>query len=94
MVFVSKLEKLMEIANKEYGGEFTLMKFRSNWRCCFGIINDTQLGISLMAEGKTLDGAIKNCIKNDINAYKIMKKVDSGDAMLDMFSGVLNSLRE
>lgn len=91
---MSKLEKLIEIANKEYGGSFTLMKFGSNWRCCFGIINDTQLGVNLMAEGKTLDDAIKNCIKDDINAYAIMEKVDSGDAMLNLFSGVLNSLRE
>lgn len=91
---MGKLEKLIEIANKEYGGNFTLIKFKSNWRCCFGVINDTELGVNLMAEGKTLDDAIENCIKNDTNAYEIMEKMDNGDAMLNLFSGVLNSLRE
>lgn len=91
---MSKLEKLIETANKEHGGNFTLIKFRSNWRCCFGIINDTELGVNLMAEGKTLDDAIKNCIKNNTNAYEISEKIDNGDAMLNMYSGVLNSLRK
>lgn len=34
------LQKLIEIANKEYDGHFTLMKFTTDWRCCFGTIDN------------------------------------------------------
>lgn len=32
---MTKLQKLIDIANKEYDGHFTLMKFTTDWECCF-----------------------------------------------------------
>lgn len=62
------LERLIEIANRNYDGHFTLMKFTSNWRCCFGTITE-RMEISNMAEGKTMDEAIEKCIEQSINVY-------------------------
>lgn len=38
---VNKLQKLIDIANKEYDGHFTLMKFTGDWRCCFGTLKNS-----------------------------------------------------
>lgn len=66
---------LMElIAQKHYDGHYTIMKFTTNYRFCFGTIsyvsNYTE-AIRYMAEGKTLEEAIINGIKNGIDSYKI-----------------------
>lgn len=67
---VDKLQELTEIADKEYDGHFTLMKFTGDWRCCFGTIDD-RMKSYYMAYGKTMDEAISSCIKNRIDIYKI-----------------------
>lgn len=63
------MDKLIDIANDKYDGHFTLMKFTTNWRCCFGTVDDAINYHQHMAEGKTMQEAIDNCIKNNINAY-------------------------
>lgn len=63
-----KIEQLIEIANKKYDGHFTLMKFTTNWGCCFGTIMHP-LETHQMAKGKTMEEAIEKCIAENINVY-------------------------
>ncbi|MCB2294806.1 hypothetical protein LGK95_15000 [Clostridium algoriphilum] len=65
------MENLISIANARYDGHFTLMKFTTNWRCCFGTIWDSLQGTVFMSEGKTMQEAIDNCIDGDINYIDI-----------------------
>lgn len=73
--------KLMElIANKRYDGHYTIMKFTTNYRFCFGTLyikNDTEhrVAISLMAKGETLDEAILNAIVDRVDCYKIQEQL-------------------
>lgn len=73
--------KLMElIANKRYDGHYTIMKFTTNYRFCFGTLyikNDIEyrVAISLMAKGETLDEAILNAITDRVDCYNIQKKL-------------------
>lgn len=66
------LDKLIELANKEYDGHFTILKFTTNYRVCLGTLNEINPIITcFMAKGKTLDEAIKNAIDNKIDCYKV-----------------------
>ena len=69
---MDKLQKLINIANKEYDGHFTLMKFTTDWRCCLGTINDNMWSY-YMAHGKTMEEAIDNCIRDRVDTSKIYK---------------------
>ena len=71
---MTELQKLIDIANKEYDGHFTLMKFTCDWRCCFGTINNNMKSY-YMSYGETMDEAIENCIKNRIDIYKINERI-------------------
>lgn len=77
---MTKLQDLIDIANKEYDGHFTLMKFTGDWRCCFGTIDD-RMKSYYMAYGKIMDGAIDNCIKNKIDIYKIDTSIKAHDIL-------------
>lgn len=68
---MTKLQKLIEIANKEYDGHFTLMKFTTDWRCCFGTLDNTHVASSKMSHGKSMSEAIKKCIANRTDSYLI-----------------------
>ncbi len=69
---MESLNKLIEVANKEYDGHFTLLKFTTNWRCCLGTFQDMEyMYTHYMAEGKTMNEAIENCLKDNINVYDI-----------------------
>lgn len=70
------LEKLIKIANEQYDGHFTILKFTNNYRVCFGTIVDIINDTDFMAEGKTLDEAIKKAIDKNINSYDINKKAE------------------
>ncbi len=70
------MQNLISIANEKYDGHFTLMKFTTNWRCCFGTIWDSLQGTNFMAEGKTMQEAINNCIYGDINYIDIADQED------------------
>lgn len=67
---MNKLQELIEVANKEYDGHFTLMKFTGDWRCCFGTIDD-RMKSYYMAYGETMEEAIEKCIRDRIDIYKI-----------------------
>ncbi|AIY80541.1 hypothetical protein U728_744 [Clostridium botulinum 202F] len=60
------LEELIKIANELYDGHFTIMKFTTNYRVCFGTVSERE-DIKFMAEGKTLEEAIMQVINNGIN---------------------------
>lgn len=78
---MTKLQELIDIANKEYDGHFTLMKFTTDWGCCFGTIYDG-LESYYMAHGKTMEEAIENCIKNKIDIYKIDASIKAHDILI------------
>lgn len=63
------LDKLITIANRDYDGHFTLLKFTTNWRCCFGTVQDVWMDAEKMAVGKTMRDAIQKCLDDNINAY-------------------------
>lgn len=78
---MDKLQELINIANKEYDGHFTLMKFTCDWRCCFGTIND-RMWSYFMACGETMEESIDNCIRDRIDDIKIHKMVKEQNRML------------
>ncbi len=67
---MTKLQELIDIANKEYDGHFTLMKFTTDWGCCFGTL-ENRMDSYYMAHGKTMEEAIEKCIKDRIDVYKM-----------------------
>lgn len=68
------LSKLIKIANEDYQGHFTLMKFSGNWRCCFGTPSgDSRSCIYQMEEGATMVEAIDKTIKNNTCAYNFVE---------------------
>lgn len=70
---MTMLQKLIEIANKEYDGHFTLMKFTTDWGCCFGTLDDTHMTSYKMSHGNTMSKAIKKCIANRTDSYLISR---------------------
>lgn len=75
------LQKLIEIANKEYDGHFTLMKFTTDWGCCFGTLDDTCMTSYKMSHGKTMCEAIRRCIANRTDSYRI-RDMENGKMIL------------
>lgn len=75
---MDKLQKLIEIANEEYDGHFMLMKFTTNWRCCFDTL-DKCMKSYYMACGETMDEAIDNCINDRVDVYKIDVAAECGE---------------
>jgi len=63
------LLKVVEaIAKESYGGHYTLMKFTTDWRFCFGTPFENEEETMYMAEGKTMYQAIMNGIVNNTYA--------------------------
>lgn len=83
---ITPSQKCVEIADKYYDGHFTLLKFTTNWRFCFGTVLDvSNMVTSFMAYGETADEAIENAIKGNVNIDNILKVVEelnSNDPML------------
>lgn len=68
------LKECERIANENYDGHFTIMKFTTNWKFCFGQPNNYE-EIQLMATGWTMEEAVEKGIKEYTNAsdfYKII----------------------
>lgn len=61
-------DKVVDYANKNVDGHFTLMKFTGNWRACFGTI-ELREQIGQMAVGKTRDEALQNLLDNPVSVY-------------------------
>lgn len=77
---MTNLQELIDIANKEYDGHLTLMKFTGDWRCCFGTI-DNNMKSYYMAYGETLEEAAEKCIANRIDTYKINARIKAEDML-------------
>ncbi len=77
---MTPMQELTQIANQRFHGEITLMKVDEYWRCSLGAIPwklDTDKynqQIEYMAKGKTINEAIENCIKDDVNSFSIEEK--------------------
>lgn len=82
VIIINNLEKLIQIANEKHDGHFTLMKFTTNWRCCFGSIYEALTSTYYMPMGKTMDEAIEKCITENISACDIYKKLKD-DGIID-----------
>jgi len=63
-----KLEKVIKIAEEEFDGHFTLMKFTNNWRFTFGTIENRD-DISLAENGETLDEVLDKAIESKNSVY-------------------------
>lgn len=58
-----KLFEVIELlGNNLCDGHFTIMKFTTNWRVCFGFQPQTREDIQHMPEGKTLEEAFINAL--------------------------------
>ena len=67
---ISYLDLFKEIANEQFDGHYTVMKFTTNYRVAFGTIHANNYSelreeIKRMAEGKTLESACKKCIERE-----------------------------
>lgn len=77
------MKKLANMANMNYNGKFSLMKIDEYWRCCLGEIvwkidlDEYNRQIDYMAKGETAAEAIENCIKDEVDIYKIEEKIKS-----------------
>lgn len=60
------LEHVQEIANSDFDGHFTLMKFTTNWKACFGTPEERHL-IDQMATGKTMEEALLEALRTRIH---------------------------
>ena len=74
---MTKLQEFIEIANKEYDGHFTLMKFTTDWGCCFGTLDNTHVASYKMSHGNTMSEAIKRCIANRTDSH-LIRCMESG----------------
>lgn len=79
---MNKLQELIDIADKEYDGHFTLLKFTTDWACCFGTINNSIVNSYYMAHGDTMEEVIEKCIKNKIDVYKIDEIISNAKSVL------------
>ncbi|GLI51345.1 hypothetical protein TSYNTROOL_14310 [Tepidanaerobacter syntrophicus] len=68
------LKQCEEIAKQKYDGHFTLMRFTTNWKFCFGQPY-TYEEIQHMTTGKTMWEAIQKGIDKDCNAHSFYKEI-------------------
>lgn len=61
--------ELNKVANEEYDGHFSLLKFTTNWRCALGTGDLSRVGIQRMAVGKTMCEAIWNCLDKRVQTF-------------------------
>lgn len=73
---IELLKQAREIAKERYDGHFTLMRFTTNWRFCFGQpFNYDE--IQMMAGGKTMIEAIQRGIKQNCNAHSFYENIEN-----------------
>ena len=65
------LKILIHIANESHDGHFTVMKFTTNWRVCFGTPEGREERTNNMSVGKTLEEAALIAIEHEICKSKI-----------------------
>lgn len=74
---MNKFDELVRIANEEYDGHFTLMKFTTNWGCCFGTLYETLVSTYYMAKGNTMNEAIERCVEQRVDTEDIYNNMKS-----------------
>lgn len=83
--YLSTFAACSQMANEKFDGHFTLLKFTSNWRCCFGTLYSIDPFIAdKMAEGKTADEAMAKAMKdpeifNDDAIYKKLEEEEESE---------------
>ena len=60
--------KLVEIANEEFDGHVTIMKFTTNWRVGFGTVNE-RFEVDALPCGETFAQAAIKAIKTKASVY-------------------------
>ena len=73
---ISYLDLFKEIANEQFDGHYTIMKFTTNYRVAFGTLHANDYDelrevIRGMAEGKTLEEACNKCVEEGTSLYNI-----------------------
>ena len=69
MIDAELFVELTRIANEQFDGHFTGMKFTTNWRVCFGTLAAGRAHIRKMPEGQTFSEAANKAIKTLSCAY-------------------------
>lgn len=68
------LLKCIKKAKKEYDGHFTLLKFTTNWRFCFGTMSESSNPyISMMTKGKTLLEVLKKGYSENVSSFDVCR---------------------
>lgn len=62
------LSQVIEHANKNYDGHFSLFKFTTNWRVCYGTVC-SRGDIGQMHYGNTMDEVLQKLINDPISVY-------------------------
>lgn len=62
------LEQLEERAIKYYGGNYTILRFTTNWKVVFGTVNEREQ-IDELEGFRSLKEAIVNCLLNDVSVW-------------------------
>jgi hypothetical protein len=65
MIEINGLKMLETIARQKSDGHLTIMKFTTNWRAGF-ITPESRDDISGLAEGATMEEAIRNAILREV----------------------------
>ena len=73
---INYLDMFKVIADKQFDGHYTIMKFTTNYRVAFGTLHANDYDelrevIQEMAEGKTLEEACKKCVEEGTSLYNI-----------------------
>ena len=64
------LEQVTEYANTHFDGHFTLLKFTTNWRACYGTITE-RTEINQMVKGATMEEALQALLESPIDVYRM-----------------------
>lgn len=67
-----KLEKVISNAETHYDGHFTLMKFTTNWRACYGTVSE-RFEIEQMRVGTTMEEALQALLISPIDIYQMKR---------------------
>lgn len=77
------LKKFIDYANKYYNGHFTVLKFTTDWACCFGTLRVNEGNIPFMSHGKSIWDAMEMCLNDTNDAYYIETAAPSEDEFFE-----------
>lgn len=71
---IEALDLAVDFAVRNYQGHYTLLKFTTNYRFCFGTLSEINNDIiKLIPKGFTMAEAIQNALKSKRDSYNIIK---------------------